>query len=216
MIAISKHADLAKIQTKHVELTNFRQNHIDLIKLSVFILPQSVFCISTTTVCLPSQIWILFEIHIYMLDVSTLVSFPQSLSVIHLNITRHQTITIIYIIEIVKYNNIQWVLLSYSSLFYAPLIPPPWKNGLPLVLMVKKAVPQKKNDWPTYSRRSPNDLLISVYFWLNTAVVSSSSSSTHHLYFPPSSSYELSLSLSLLHVIVIYRNWHLFRMQKKK
>ena len=40
----------------------FRSKYVDSIKFSVFLPPQSNFCISTTTFFLPSQIWILFGI----------------------------------------------------------------------------------------------------------------------------------------------------------
>ena len=46
---------------------------MELFKTSVFIPLQSKFCISTATFCLPSQILILFEIHIEMLGALALV-----------------------------------------------------------------------------------------------------------------------------------------------
>ena len=47
---------------------------MELIKFSVFLHPKSNFCISTVTFCLPSQIWILFEIHAETLGASALMS----------------------------------------------------------------------------------------------------------------------------------------------
>ena len=47
---------------------------MDSIKLSVLIPPQSVFCISTATFCIPSQILILLEIHTETIGSSELIS----------------------------------------------------------------------------------------------------------------------------------------------
>ena len=60
VIVIVKQADWNNIWTKHVDSTNFKIKHIDSMKISVFLTPQSVFCIYTTIFCLPPQIEFLF------------------------------------------------------------------------------------------------------------------------------------------------------------
>ena len=51
----------------------FRYKHVELIKLSIFIPQQSIFCIFTATFCLPYQIRILFETWIDILGASLLI-----------------------------------------------------------------------------------------------------------------------------------------------
>ena len=64
----------------------FRYKHMKYITFSVFIIPKRVFCISTTTICLPSQIWIVFEIHTEMLGASELIyaDSPRQSSTLHI------------------------------------------------------------------------------------------------------------------------------------
>ena len=94
---------------KHVDWTNFRWKHVDLIKLSVFLPLQSDLCISTATFCFPSQIWILFGIHTDTLGASALISTgaPRRSST-PTHSLRLESYYTFYIIEIVKYNKIDF------------------------------------------------------------------------------------------------------------
>ena len=80
----------------------FRLKHVGSIKISVFIPQKSIFCISTTTFCLPSQIWFLFKMITEMIGASALITSddPRQLS----SQTFSRLPSIFYIIEQFKYN----------------------------------------------------------------------------------------------------------------
>ena len=47
---------------------DFREKYMELITSSVFLLPQSIFCIYNVSFWIPLLIWIIFEIHTELLD----------------------------------------------------------------------------------------------------------------------------------------------------
>ena len=83
----------------------FRSKHVDSIKLSVFILSKIVLYISTATICLPTQIWIIFKISTETLGLSALISVdaPRWLS----PLPRSCLPSIFYRIERLRYNKMK-------------------------------------------------------------------------------------------------------------
>ena len=105
MIIITKHKESIKIRKNTWNQLILRLKEADLIKLSIFIIPQSILFIYTPTMCISSQIWILFGIHTKTPGVSELISANTSCRSSPLPWRCHPLI--LYITEILKYNNIK-------------------------------------------------------------------------------------------------------------
>ena len=87
---------------------------MDSIKFSGFLPQQSLFCIYTATFCLPSQIWILFEIYAETICASALIyaGYPFWSS----TLTIHCHPALFYIIERLKYNKMEFYSIIRSIL----------------------------------------------------------------------------------------------------
>ena len=104
---------------------------MDSIKLSVFLLPKSVFYISTANFCLPPQIWILLEINTKTLSASALILLISDDSPCWLSPLSHSLCPpLLYILERLKYNYIQFyfILSNFYSSFVFIFSPPVRQN----------------------------------------------------------------------------------------